>query len=91
MQRMWPLLEYLKKKAKSRSDSIVGFWVSHEPDKEIDPAEPYEMTVYVVYTVDEAAAIDNADAYITFLLTNWSHRATRIVIGIWMFPVFSVE
>ena len=49
-------LQLIQKRVKKEADSIVGIWVSFDPDGEVDEETPYELNVYFVYSVDDPAA-----------------------------------
>jgi len=56
-ERIRPVFDYQTKIVKNKVDEIVGYWFNYEPkDIELPPDEPYELWIYIVYSIDDSSS-----------------------------------
>jgi len=54
VDRLRAVLKYIDEKGKKNSSGILSFRLSYEPEAELSPEEPYELSISIVYITDES-------------------------------------
>lgn len=54
VKRLKPLFDKMEKLGGKHSQAILGYWFDFDPREELPPEAPYEVSVSVVYSVDDA-------------------------------------
>ena len=75
--RLDRVIAFLAKHGKKQGDSIIGFWAEYDPQDELNDDEPYELSLYIVYTVEVAAARERAEALAVRLRQDFADFVTR--------------
>ncbi|ERS87949.1 hypothetical protein [Halomonas sp. PBN3] len=60
VERLRKVFARLEKRGKGNAGSVVGYWLSFEPADELPPAEPYDLNISIVYTIEDPFAEDTA-------------------------------
>ena len=68
---------FLTKHGKKQGDSIIGFWAEYDPQGELDEDEPYELNLYIIYTVEVAPARERAEALVAQLRREFTGLVTK--------------
>ena len=66
--RFKPLVEFLEKQGKKHASGVIGYWLDYEPrDIELPTEQPYELWLYIVYSIEDRAFEGTARAIATEL------------------------
>lgn len=60
VERLRKVFARLEKKGKGNAGNVVGYWLSFEPACELPSAEPYDLNISIVYTIDDPLAEEAA-------------------------------
>lgn len=52
-RRMKSIVDFIVHEGKKHSKAIMGYWVNYEPDQELTREQPYELDIFVVYSMDD--------------------------------------
>lgn len=62
VERMRPLFIFLQKQLKTHARGILGVWLDYEPRLPAAADEPYELWLYLVYTIDDPQGREQAES-----------------------------
>lgn len=60
-ERLTDLWGHLHAKLRKKGEAIIGIWVNYDPREELAPGDPYEIDLYVVFSVDCPEASEVAE------------------------------
>ena len=60
-ERLTDLWGHLHGKLRKKGEEIIGIWVNYDPREELTPGDPYEIDLYVVFSVDVPGAREVAE------------------------------
>lgn len=61
VDRLSVFWKQLHKKLRNRGEEIIGIWLDYDPREELAPGDPYEIDLYVVFSVDVPGASEVAE------------------------------
>lgn len=79
--RLEHVVKRLEKRSKSEAATVVGYWISFSPAIELAPAEPYELNINIVYSIDEPAAEEAAVAVVNDITERFSELVQKAGAG----------
>ncbi|WP_019625761.1 hypothetical protein [Thioalkalivibrio sp. ALJT] len=60
-ERLAGLWDHLRSKLRKKGEEIIGIWINYDPREELAPGDPYEIDLYVVFSVDAPGASEVAE------------------------------
>ncbi|MHA3318974.1 hypothetical protein [Legionella pneumophila] len=61
VDRLKPVFDFIEANCKKQLSSILGIWIDYQPSEELEPDNPYELWLNIVYVTNEPNADKNAN------------------------------
>jgi len=81
VERMRPLTGDLAKRLKKQANSVLGIWIDYDPKEALTPDEPYDLWLYIVYTIDNPDASVTAEKLVTAINHDIAPKLTGLLLA----------